>query len=521
MSIPFEGFCGISYQLQNKFASVERTVNWLLDVNETTDEKKYKIALIPAPSNSQFGPLPVPAPFNQPVRAMLEYRGSVFGVSGDVIWVMDSNGVQTNLLGGITVDANPASMVGNGNNQIFVASGGAGYCITVKNPASTSTVLGFATGVDFLGASYVTFQDGYIIVVTPNSNQFQISGTDDTPVGDATLWSAANISIQAGQADLLQNVFSSREYLFLLGKRRSQVYQNVGNNGQGGFPFVSYNETFIETGNAAVFSLQEFEESLIWIGQDARGRRACWRMSAFQPQRVSNFAVEQIWDTYPTVADAVAFTMIWQGHSIYQITFPTAGKTWIYDATISQLTGRPAWTERNYLRFDGQFLCRPEQAHCFAFGKHLVGSAGGDGNPGAIYQYTVNPSPGTNYDCGINAAGGQDQRPIVRDRICPHLFNTGKRSIYNRIWFEVTHGSGLDGSGGALNPTLMLRWSNDGGNTYSFEQQIKTGPIGQYSKLIYFNRAGMGRDRIFWVRYSDSAYMALTNAYLDVVPLGS
>ena len=520
MSAPFQGFIGPSYTLANRYAAVERTVNWLLVANEAiSEEKKFSFGFELAPGNQPFGILPVPGPFNQPCRGLIENRGMVFGVNGSVAFAMSQSGAYSNL-GLVANDFKPVSMVANGTGQVFIASAGFGYVIGGVPPHMDPI-----TSTDFLGASYATFQDGYILVVTPNSNQFQISGTDDVPLGDATLWSAANISIQAGQADLLKAIISSREYIRLCGDRRSQVYYNVGANGIGAFPFQSYNETFIETGIAAAFSLANMGDSLIWIGQDSRGQRACWRDATFQPTRISTFAVEQLWQSYARIDDAVAFAYIWEGHLIYRITFPSAAlsgpvrsATWEYDATVSALVQRPIWTERSFLPSGGELTGRPELYHCFAYDRHLVASSGGDRNPGAVYQMAGAPLT----DCAMDQAGDQVQQPIVRDRICPHQWVDNKRRIYNRIEFEGARGSGLDGSPTVgADPQILLRWSNDGGWTYGPEYNIPAGRIGQYGIRHYWNRCGYARDRVFWHRYTDPAYYAMTGAELDVTECAS
>lgn len=521
MSIAFPGFCGVSYQLSNKYAAIERTVNWFVVPNEARrEETKDDYFHEPTPCNKAFCTLPVPAPFNQINRGLLELHEGAYGVNGTIAFYIDSTGAFTNI-GSVISDGKPVSMVANGNKQIFIASAGQGYVIQASGAGSTLTQIS-VTADGFLGASYATFQDGYILVVTPSSNQFQISGTDDTPIGDATLWSAANVSVQAGQADNLRAILSSREYVRLLGYRRSQVYYNIGANGIGGFAFQSYNETFIETGLAATFSLVDLGDSLIWIGQDSRGVRACWRDPAFQPQRVSTFAVEQFWQGYADISDAVAFSYIWLGHLHYRITFPSASispqgvktaATWDYDVTASQLAGRSIWTEAQYSNSLGYLVGRPELFHCYAYGKHLVGSGGADGNPGAIYQWAGAPYT----DCGTDNSGNQVEREVVRDRICPHLWNSYKRIIYDRIEFELSRGVGLDGSPATgADPQLLLRWSNDAGNSYGNWQNIPVGKLGQYAIRVYWNRSGYARDRVFWVRYSDPTYMGLVNAMLDV-----
>lgn len=509
MSIPFEGFCDQTYAFENKFAAVERCVNFYPVSNETQSERKFRTMLAPSPVNKQFSSaLPVPAPFNQPCRGMIEWRGRVFGVNGSAVYEIDSTGLMSHL-GNVVNDGQPVSMTANGTGQIFIASAGLGYVWSIE--------LGLVkvTDPEFLGASYATFQDGYVLVITPNSNQFQISGNDTTPLGDATLWDAANVSVQAGQADLLKAIISRREYIRLMGSRRSQVYQNVGNSGVGNFPFSNYNDTFIENGIAAPFSLCDTGVGLIWIGESDRGIRAAWLDKAFQPQRISTYAIEQQWASYSTIGDAVAFTYVWMGHLMYQVSFPTADKTWVYDDTESSLVGRPVWHERTYTDYNGQPHARSEQFHCFAFGKHLVGSTGIDGNPGAVYQYYTSKTDAL-YDCGVDSTGAQAQMSIVRDRICPHVWNANKRVIYNRLEFEMDRGMGLDGGVYGSDPVILLRWSNDGGNTWGTEQQVPVGQIGQFSKRVLINRLGYGRDRVFWVRCADPVYWSFVAAMLDV-----
>jgi hypothetical protein len=471
MSIPFPGFCAPSYRLDNKYSAIERCVNWYVTAVEATEEAKGRFNLNPSPGNQPFGPLPVPAEFAGVGRQLMEFRGGVYGVNGGIVFAMNANGNYSSL-GAIANDNLPVSMVATGTGQIFICSAGmsaAGFAYVIPNgPEPVVQVPVDSINGPFFGGSVCTFQDGYVLVVTPNSNQFQISGTDAVPLGDATQWQANNVSVQLGQGDLLASIISSRQYLRLVGQRRSQIYWNVGASGTGGFPFVSYNETFIETGIAAPFSMYDFPDSLMWIGQDKNGMRACWRDRAFQPQRVSDFAVEQRWQKYPTVADAVAFGYIWAGHLKYRVTFPTAGASWEYDLTESELQQRAVWNELQFTSpINNAQVRRPELFHCYAFGKHLVLSDGTDGNPGAVYQ----------------------------------MGNVGTTN---------------------QNPQALLRWSNTGGKTFGNEQEMPVGLIGedpqQETLGVYYNRTGYARDRVFWLRYAEETECAQRNGVQVRVP---
>lgn len=521
----FPSFIGPSYQLENQYAAIERLVNSYLLANEAgREETKFDFMTMPCPANAPFGTLPVPEEFAFPSRGSIEVRGRAFGVNGGRIFEINSAGNYIGL--GYLVDGGPVCMVPNGNGQVFISNGTAPAAVIKLSDSSVTMIP--VTPEGYLGASYATFQDGYILAITPGTNQFQYSGDDDTPLGDATVWSAANVSIQAGQADYLSAILSSREYVRILGQRRSQVYQNVGANGIGGTPWQSYNETFIETGIGAPYSLVDLGESLVWVGQDARGQRACWRDGAFSPDRISTFAVEQFWQGYARVDDARAFSFIWMGHLFYQITFPSAvdngdgtftARTWLYDATVSELTKRNIWSERTYTPpVTGIEQGRPEVTHCYAFGKHLVGSDGTDGNPGAIYQMA-----NAGYlDCGKDGeTGEQIQAPIVCDRISPHVYKVDQNVVHSRITFEVARGvgNGTDIEPGD-NPQLLLRWSNDGGKTWGAEYSLPLGEQGQYIKRVYMNRLGYaprgGGGRVYWVRCTDPVFNSLISAQLDI-----
>jgi hypothetical protein len=533
MSTPWPAITGPSYQLSNPWAAIERTINWIPVPNEASrEEKKFDLTFEPTPGNFTFGT--VPSAFPYPARGRLEYRGRVFGVNGNRFFEILPTGVEGQRDGGqfLQNDGKPVCMVGNGSGQIWIESGGMGYVFNTN-----TNLFNPITDPNFLGASFSTMQDGYILNIVPETNQFQISGSNDVPVGDATLWDAANVSAQLGQGDLLQAIFSRREYLRILGYRRSQIYYNAGGNGIGLFPFQSYNETFIETGIEAPFSLNDLGDSLIWIGLDERGRRAAWRDFAFQPQRVSTFPIEQFWDSYPKISDAVSFTYIWNGHLIWQTTFPSGttsygdvnvgqGATWCYDVTASAALGRPIWFERTYVDFNGKVNGRPEQFHCFAFGKHLVGSTGLDGFPGVTWQYSA-PA----YNSGIpfvdqgdtTGAGVVGNMPIVRDRICPHLWGGYKRIIYNRLELECARGVGLDGGSAVLgsNPGFLLRWSDNSGQSFGRELPMTVGKLGDFDKRVYLTRLGYARGRVFWLRYSDPTYQGLVSGMLDFIPLAS
>jgi hypothetical protein len=64
-------------------------------------------------------------------------------------------------------------------------------------------------------------------------------------------------------------------------------------------------------------------------------------------------------------------------------------------------------------------------------------------------------------------------------------------------------------------PKATLRWSNDGGRTWSNDYQVGLGLAGQYQVRAVWNRLGRARDRVFEFEVSDAIPVRYIDAYLE------
>jgi len=64
------------------------------------------------------------------------------------------------------------------------------------------------------------------------------------------------------------------------------------------------------------------------------------------------------------------------------------------------------------------------------------------------------------------------------------------------------------------NPKAMLRWSNDGGSTWSKEYWVSIGQLGKYRNRAIWRRLGTARDRIYEVAISDPVNAVIVSANL-------
>ena len=71
------------------------------------------------------------------------------------------------------------------------------------------------------------------------------------------------------------------------------------------------------------------------------------------------------------------------------------------------------------------------------------------------------------------------------------------------------------------NPQFILRWSDDGGHTWSSEYWRDLGPIGATYTRVIWRRLGAtmkSRDRVYEVTAADPMVTAIMGAELEVSP---
>lgn len=104
--------------------------------------------------------------------------------------------------------------------------------------------------------------------------------------------------------------------------------------------------------------------------------------------------------------------------------------------------------------------------------------------------------------------------PIIRLRRAPHLKNERKRIYYSRFTLNAETGLGTTNEP-LIAPNMRLRWSDDGGHTWSSYYQMSAGLVGAYGTRMFRSQLGNARDRIFEVSTCDVASWRLLDAYVE------
>lgn len=416
-----------------------------------------------------------------PIRGLWQYGNYGYVVSGARLYRLDSNWTSTPI--GAVSGSGPVSMVDNGT-QLFVAANPDGYIYD----ASTQQYAKI-TDVDFPGAKTVGYLDGYFVFQEPNSQRFWTSELLDGTQIDPLSFASAE-----GMPDDLVSLFVDHREVWLFGTQSVEVWYDAATTP---FPLARIQGAVNEFGCAATYSVAKMDNSLFWLGADARGQGIVFRANGYIGQRISTHAVEYAIQSYGTISDAIGFTYQQDGHSFYVLTFPTAQKTWVYDAATSM------WHERAGFA-NGQFIRHRANCQMFFNNENIVG----DFENGNVYA----------YDLDVYADGTFPQKWLRSWRALPTNQNNLKRTAQHSLQVNIETGVGLI-SGQGSDPQIMLRWSDDGGHTWSNEHWMSIGKIGAYATRAIRRRLGMTtklRDRVYEISGTDPVKIAILGAELGL-----
>jgi hypothetical protein len=418
-----------------------------------------------------------------PIRGLWAFGGNMYVVSGTQLYRVNA-GYTATLLGTVT-GTGPVSMSDNGT-QLFVAANGPGYIYN----ASTN-VFQQITDPDYPGAVTVAYVDGYFVFNEPNSQKIWV-----TALFDGTSVDPLDFASAEGAPDGVVGIIADHREVWAFGTNSVEVWYNSGDPD---FPFSRIQGAFNELGCASAYSIAKMDNGLFWLGEDARGQGIVYRASGYTGQRISTHAVEWQIQQYGNISDAIGYTYQQDGHSFYVLIFPSAGKTWVYDVATQ------AWHERAGFS-NGNFVRHRSNCQVFFDSQVMVGDYGN----GKIYAFDLN----------VYADDEQPQKWLRSWRALQTGQNTLKRTAHHSLQLDIESGVGLV-TGQGSDPEVMLRWSDDGGHTWSNEHWVKIGKIGEYGRRAIWRRLGMTqklRDRVYEVSGTDPVKIAIMGAELMVSP---
>lgn len=407
-----------------------------------------------------------------PVRGWIFYeRGNVvYLVAGATLYEMSAAGALTSR-GTLNTSSGYVGIAHNGD-MLGIVDGGTFYTYDIGTLTLDGTVTDSPANPET-----VAYQDGYFIVSVADSNAFFI--------GEGSTWNTLDFASAESAPDDIVAIYADQSEVVIFGGSTTEFWQD---SGAVDFPYARIPGSSNEWGLAAKQSIAKFDNSIMYLARNRSGQVMVAQLNGYLPKRVSTHDIDRIINGYTATSDAVAYSFMLSGHSMYVISFPSGDATWLYDGTIEK------WS-----RLESHDLNRHRSLRGLnAFEKVLVS----DYSTGAIYELRSDE---------LTDNGETIARELTSDHIASP---DGERFAVSCLRLAMVVGEGL-ASGQGSDPQMMLRVSRDGGRTWGSEIWASMGAQGEYRRQVEFRRLGQARTFTFRLRVTDPVPVAIMSASIN------
>lgn len=422
----------------------------------------------------------------------LPYRGAV--TVGDLAYVARGNIFEEVNNGFVSTDRNAASRLTTNNGRISLATNE----ITVVLMDGTNGY-NYDTGTNafaqigsamFANPKTATYQDGYYLATFDetgtNKKRCQISA-------DGIVWNALDFRGIDTTPGALIRTLSFQGEVHQFADKGIEFWAFTGDPT---FPFQPIRGATLPIGLAARWSVGIGSGSLYFLGRDRSASNVqVYELVGHAERSISTPDLSDAINSYGTLGDATGFVASEDEHDFFVLHFPTAGKTWMYDAFASDIIGTPVWSE---LQSNG--------------GRHLSDLAFSLVNKAYVTDY----SAARIYllDKTVYTDNGMTIRREIDTR---HFFKDYDRVTVDEIVVDMETGVGL-AVGQGVDPQVMLQISRDGGRTWGAEIWHSLGAIGKYKTRVAQRRCGTARDFVFKLAMTDPVKFVVTGMNLRAKP---
>lgn len=456
---------GLGIQSRSKAVSTARLQNVYVE-NRPMGEKSSVVAY-GIPGHDLFSDAG-----DTPWRGLIpvETTDYFYGVHRGTLYQVDNTGTRTSL-GTLNTTTGRVGMAHNGA-VILIVDGTNGYTFTISGSSFSQIADG-----DFLnGAKTCAWMDQLFVV--EDGEQFATSP-------DGSAWDASERAAAESSPDGIQRVIADHGELNVLGVVSTEYWVTTP---AVDFALQPIKSAAAEWGCAAPWSVCKANDTLTFLAKNSDGQVSVVRLSGHTPQVISTPDLDAIINAYATVSDATALAYRVGGHPFYQINFPTADASWLFDA----LSNR--WTA---IKSYGMGRHRGEIGI-----QYLERTIVSDAENGRLYR--LNSQTYTENGESIEAE-------LISETI---RAPDGERFPVDCLRLDMETGIGLATGQGSV-PQVMLQISRDGGNTWGAEMWASAGKIGKYKTVVEWRRLGTSDRWTFKIRVTDPVKRVFASASIN------
>lgn len=393
------------------------------------------------------GLLPFTTKGEGPIRGLFHQDGTLsdklFAVSGAELWADAELGTVEGI--------GPVSFAASAS-ELITAAGGS----ILRTDGATAAPVVFPDSAPVTAVAYL---GGYFIALRAGTHRFYWS-----TLRDATKWDALDYASAESSPDPLLDVVVTGDVIWFAGSNSIEPWQITGD---ATLPFSRIEGRSFQRGVLATGCAAALDNSLFWIGDDKRVYR-----SAASPQGLSDPGIEE---RIARSSEVSAFAYEYEGHKFFCVRLDT--ETLAYDVATLEWAELASFGKRNW---------RPRCA-AMVKGRPVLG----DDLTGTVWQMSD-----TQYsDAGV---------PMQKLFTAFQPVTDGSFAV-DVIHLDADFGSTplLEGQGS--DPLAEVRYSRDGGRTWSDWRQSSLGRQGQYRARAMWRRFGSfdAPGAIFEFRCSD------------------
>lgn len=448
-------------------AGITRHVNGYV---EKQDETKNNSMIVACDGLSSFADLD-----SDGCRAMIEIGPYVVAVYGRNVYRLSADGTGT-LIGGFPTSGH-VSIRKNRREYPQVGLVSDGLFFVVDTQAWTISQVSVAGLPPPLGLGMF---DGYGILPA-SKNQWYITAVDDF-----TTISLLDYATAEGDPDEIVGVDERDGEVIFFGRDSVEWWQDTGGED---FPFTR--SQVVHIGCLCAGGVHKIDRTVAWIDRNCVVRI----MDGYDGKRISDHGIER--DIRSADPDTITSTS-WANGGHTFVAWSWDNGTRVYNLTTD------TWHDRESYNDD-----RWRVSHVVRFGNRLIA---GDYSTGAVYEMSADT-----YD----EAGD----PLIMTIQTPPVHAFPQRLQFNALFVDIVPGVGLNSTAVQdQDPKIMVKWTDNGGHTWSDEVQKSIGQQGQYEVRVKITRLGTQKQpngRVFKLSISASVAKAIQSLSADVEKLAA
>ena len=383
------------------------------------------------------------------------FAGAVFTISGNTLY---KDGTSLGTVAG----TGPVSWASS-DIELVVSRGGAAYSYNGTNLAA----IAFPDAASVIAVTGVI--GGLFVFARAGSGRFYWSA-----VYDARTINALNYATAESAPDKLRDIIAIGDNVYMLGEDTIEVWYITGDLT---LPFSRISQRTTRVGVIATGCAIEVDNALHFIGDN----RVVYRMAEV-PTRISDHGIEE---RIGQSTSWSCFSFMFQGHNFFSVRLSQG--TWAIDVATSSWCEKQTWGLANWV------------ARCainLDAGPLFGSSAGGDVL--AFSGYAEGTSPLLRQFTGaMPIKGGSVPIDILE--------------------IETNAGAATATLGVNAEPKLEMRFSRNGGDTWSNWRAVSMGKQGQYRKRPRFRRLGYfdAPGALFDFRCTEAAPFRVSNVIVN------